>query len=61
MNAQRVVGFIQQFSTAMTTELTADSGSSIALIAAKVDSGVFSLSTNFPGCRISLARTNIAL
>ena len=47
---QRILGLVQQLSTAMTVELTADSGSSIALISAQVDSGVFSLSIHFP-CR----------
>ena len=48
MYAQGVLGLVQQFSTAITAELTTDSGSSIAPISAKVDSGVLSLSINFP-------------
>ena len=45
MNAQRALGLVQQLSTTV----TADSGSSIAIIPAKVYSSVFNLSTNFPG------------
>jgi len=48
MNARRVLGLLQQSPTEITVELTADSGSSIALITDKVDSGVFSLSIILP-------------
>jgi len=48
MFAQRGLDLVQQFSTAVTAEPTEESGSSSAVIAASVDSGVFSLSINFP-------------